>query len=58
MKTSTGTFGPARTLTWNEEDRVQTEVDRGFTNSYLYDAAGVRAHKRRTSIETVYVNPT
>jgi RHS repeat-associated protein len=57
MKTSTGTFGPARTLTWDEENRVASEVDRGFTNTYLYNDQGDRTHKRRTLIETVYVNP-
>jgi YD repeat-containing protein len=41
-KTSTGTFGAARTLTWDEEDRVASEVDRGFTNTYLYNDQGER----------------
>jgi RHS repeat-associated protein len=55
--TSTGTFGVARTLAWNEEDRLKSETDRGFTNTFLYDADGNRTHKRRTTLETVYVNP-
>jgi RHS repeat-associated protein len=55
--TSSGTFGIARTLTWNEEDRVRSEADRGFTDSFLYDAEGNRTHKRRSTLETVYVNP-
>lgn len=57
MQATNGTFGPARAFTWTEDDRLRTETDSGFTNSYLYDAAGNRTHKRRTSIETWYVNP-
>jgi RHS repeat-associated protein len=57
MQQTNGTFGPARTFTWTEDDRLRTEVDSGFTNTYLYDADGNRTHKRRTSIETWYVNP-
>ena len=57
MKTTQGTFGPARTFAWTEDDRLSSEVDSGFTNSYVYDAAGNRTTKRRTSIETWYVNP-
>lgn len=57
MKSTAGNFGPARTFTWNEDDRLSSEVDSGFTNSYVYDAAGNRTTKRRTSIETWYVNP-
>jgi RHS repeat-associated protein len=52
-----GTFGPSRAFTWTEDDRLRTETDSGFTNTYLYDADGNRTHKRRTSIETWYVNP-
>jgi len=54
---SSGTFGIARTLTWNEEGRLRTEADRSFSASFLYDASGNRTHKRRSTIETVYVNP-
>jgi RHS repeat-associated protein len=57
MQATNGTFGPARTFTWTEDDRLRSEVDSGFTNTYLYDAAGNRTTKRRTSIETWYVNP-
>jgi RHS repeat-associated protein len=54
---SSGTFGPSRTFTWTEDDRLRTEIDSGFTNTYLYDASGTRSHKRRTTLETWYVNP-
>ena len=57
MKTTQGTFGPARTFNWTEDDRLSSEVDSGFTNTYIYDAAGNRTTKRRTSIESWYVNP-
>jgi hypothetical protein len=53
--TSSGTFGLTRTMTWSEEDRLRTEADRSFTTSFLYDAEGNRSHKRRTTLETVYV---
>jgi RHS repeat-associated protein len=52
-----GNFGPSRSLTWTEDDRLRTETDSGFTNTFLYDAAGNRTHKRRTTLETWYVNP-
>jgi RHS repeat-associated protein len=45
-----------RSLTWSEEDRLRSDID-GFTTSFLYDADGNRTHKRRTTLETVYVNP-
>ena len=57
MLTSTGTFGPSRTLTWTEDDRLRSEIDSGFTSTYLYDADGTRSHKRRNTLETWYVNP-
>jgi RHS repeat-associated protein len=57
LTSANGTFGPSRTLTWNEEDRLRTETDSGFTSAYLYDAAGNRTHKRRTTLETWYINP-
>jgi RHS repeat-associated protein len=57
MQGTNGTFGPSRAFTWTEDDRLRTETDSGFTNTYLYDADGTRTHKRRTSIETWYVNP-
>jgi RHS repeat-associated protein len=57
LTSTNGTFGPSRILTWNEEDRLRTETDSGFTSAYLYDAAGNRSHKRRTTLETWYVNP-
>jgi RHS repeat-associated protein len=52
-----GPFGPSRSLTWTEDDRLRTETDSGFTNTFLYDAGGNRTHKRRTTLETWYVNP-
>jgi RHS repeat-associated protein len=52
-----GSFGPTRSLTWTEDDRLRTETDSGFTNTFLYDADGTRTHKRRTTLETWYVNP-
>jgi RHS repeat-associated protein len=51
-----GSFGPSRSLTWTEDDRLRSETDSGFTNSFLYDAGGTRTHKRRTTLETWYVN--
>ena len=57
MLATNGMFGPARAFTWTEDDRLRTETDSGFTNTYLYDVDGNRTHKRRTSIETWYVNP-
>ena len=57
MSATNGTFGPSRVFNWTEDDRLRSETDSGFTNTYLYDAAGNRTHKRRTSIETWYVNP-
>src|SRR6185437_5627211 len=30
MATTNGTFGPARTFTWTEDDRLRSEVDSGF----------------------------
>jgi RHS repeat-associated protein len=57
MQGTNGTFGPSRAFSWTEDDRLRTETDSGFTNTYLYDADGTRTHKRRTSIETWYVNP-
>jgi RHS repeat-associated protein len=55
--TTLGSFGPSRTLTWTEDDRLRSENDSGFSNTYLYDANGNRTHKRRTTLETWYVNP-
>jgi len=57
MLSTNGAFGPARTFTWTEEERLRSELDSGFTNTYLYDADGNRTTKRRSSIETWYVNP-
>ena len=51
-----GTFGPSRSLTWTEDDRLRSETDSGFTNQFLYDSGGTRTHKRRTTLETWYVN--
>ena len=56
MQGTTGMFGPSRVFAWTEDDRLRTETDSGFTNTYLYDADGTRTTKRRTSIETWYVN--
>ena len=55
--TTTGTFGPSRSFRWTEDDRMRSEIDSGFTSTYLYDAAGNRTHKRRSTLETWYVNP-
>jgi RHS repeat-associated protein len=57
LQTSAGTVTTARTLTWDEEDRLKTEVDQNITTTFLYDADGNRTHKRRQLNETVYVNP-
>ncbi len=54
---STGTFEVGREVTWNELDQLTKEVDSSYTNTYLYNSSGERTHKRRTSLETVYVNP-
>jgi RHS repeat-associated protein len=54
--TANGTFGPSRTFTWSEDDRLRSETDSGFTSTFLYDASGTRSHKRRTTLETWYVN--
>jgi len=54
---STGTFEVGREVTWNELDQLTKEIDSSATNSYVYNSSGERTHKRRTSLETVYVNP-
>ena len=43
-------------LTWTD-DRLRSETDSGFTNTFLYEAGGNRTHKRRSTLETCYVNP-
>ena len=53
---STGTFEVGREVTWNELDQLTKEVDSSYTNSYVYNSEGQRTHKRRTPLETVYVN--
>ena len=45
-----------REVTWNELDQLAKEVDSSYTNTYVYNSEGQRTHKRRTSLETVYVN--
>ena len=47
---------PNRTLTWDEENRLQTLSDQGHTQQYKYDADGQRTIKRGPQGETVYVN--
>ena len=50
------TNGTRRTITWDEEDRIQNVADNGQTKDYKYDDKGHRMIKRGPQGETVYVN--
>src|SRR5437016_8187293 len=48
--------GTRRTITWDEENRIQSIADNGQTKDYKYDDQGQRMIKRGPLGETVYVN--
>src|SRR5438093_5409270 len=48
--------GTRRTITWDEENRIQNIADNGQTKDYKYDDQGQRMIKRGPQGETVYVN--
>ena len=48
--------GTRRTITWDEENRIQAVADNGQTQTYRYDDAGERVIKRGAQGETAYVN--
>lgn len=48
--------GTRRTITWDEENRIQQIKDNGHTFSYTYDASGQRITKRGPQGETGYIN--
>lgn len=48
--------GTRRTITWDEENRIQAIQDNGHTFSYTYDASGQRITKRGPQGETGYIN--
>src|SRR6266496_42318 len=50
------TNGTRRTITWDEENRIQNVADNGQTKDYKYDDQGQRMIKRGPQGETVYVN--
>jgi len=50
------TNGTRRTITWDEENRIQSVADNGQTKDYKYDDQGQRMIKRGPQGETVYVN--
>lgn len=56
-QTLSGDAFTTRSQKWNEENRLKEVAGSGFTSTFLYDAAGNRTHKRRTTLETVYVSP-
>jgi RHS repeat-associated protein len=49
--------GTRRTITWDEEGRIQAIADNGRTIDFTYNAAGERVIKRGPQGETAYVNP-
>lgn len=48
--------GTRRTITWDEENRIQNIKDNGHTFTYTYDASGQRITKRGPQGETGYIN--
>ena len=50
------TNGTRRTITWDDENRIQNVADNGQTKDYKYDDQGQRMIKRGPQGETVYVN--
>ncbi len=48
--------GTRRTITWDEENRIQSVADNGKTTTYKYNDAGERVFKVGAQGETVYVN--
>ncbi|UWQ09737.1 SpvB/TcaC N-terminal domain-containing protein [Aliiroseovarius crassostreae] len=48
--------GTRRTITWDEENRIQSIADNGATTTYKYNDAGERIFKVGAQGETVYVN--
>ena len=48
--------GQRRTITWDDENRVQSLFDNGHEKSYKYDDGGERVIKRGPQGETAYVN--
>jgi len=50
------TNGTRRTITWDEENRIQAVFDNGQEKDYKYDDQGQRMIKRGPQGETVYVN--
>jgi RHS repeat-associated protein len=48
--------GTRRTITWDEENRIQSVADNGATTTYKYNDAGERIFKVGAQGETVYVN--
>jgi RHS repeat-associated protein len=50
------TSGQRRTITWDEENRIQSVFDNGHEKAYAYDDAGQRVIKRGPQGETVYVS--
>ncbi len=50
------TNGTRRTITWDDENRIQNVADNGQTKDYKYDDKGDRMIKRGPQGETVYVN--
>ena len=53
------TNGTRRRIVWTEENRVRSVADNGQSTRFLYDADGVRTHKREDGGgggETVYAN--
>ncbi|MHB8254361.1 MAG: RHS repeat-associated core domain-containing protein [Acidiferrobacter sp.] len=49
--------GTDRTLTWDDENRIEEIQDNGHTDRYVYNATGRRIIKRGPQGITVYVNP-
>jgi RHS repeat-associated protein len=49
--------GTARTVVWDEENRIQSVFDNGHEKTYKYDDSGERVIKRGPQGETAYVNP-
>jgi RHS repeat-associated protein len=49
--------GTRRSITWDEENRIQTILENGQPLTYKYNDAGERVIKRGPQGETVYVNP-
>jgi RHS repeat-associated protein len=48
--------GTRRTITWDDENRIQAVFDNGHEKDYKYDDKGDRVIKRGPQGETVYVN--